>query len=274
VRGTDTHYYHYNGIGSVTNLTDNGGNLIQSYIYDAFGNILQVDSYLKGKQTVTNPYRFSTKEYNSKSGLIYFGARYYDPKIGRFITPDPLTWGPDDRRVFKKYSTSIASVLQTGVVNRRGVIEPGTIINFNNQFEQLLKRTILRIGALNPQVQHRFVYVRNNPINFMDPYGLAELRQLWREFEQLGCRFVRDVAIFWASGFFFEALGVAICKGVISIPLGVTLFVVGLGLQIHGTIEFADWERDFGNWYRRMQEYRLKRALGEELYGPQDVRGP
>jgi RHS repeat-associated protein len=82
--------YHYNGIGSVTNLTDNGGNLIQSYIYDAFGNILQVDSYLKGKQTVTNPYRFSTKEYNPSSGLIYFGARYYDPKIGRFITPDPL----------------------------------------------------------------------------------------------------------------------------------------------------------------------------------------
>jgi RHS repeat-associated protein len=39
---------------------------------------------------VQNPYGFSTKEYNSKSGLIYFGARYYDPRIGRFITKDPL----------------------------------------------------------------------------------------------------------------------------------------------------------------------------------------
>jgi RHS repeat-associated protein len=39
---------------------------------------------------VQNPYGFSTKEYNSKSGLIYFGARYYDPKVGRWITRDPL----------------------------------------------------------------------------------------------------------------------------------------------------------------------------------------
>jgi RHS repeat-associated protein len=108
VRGTDTHYYHYNGIGSVTNLTDNGGNLIQSYIYDAFGNILQVDSYLKGKQTVTNPYRFSTKEYNSKSGLIYFGARYYDPRIGRFVTKDPFPWTPDELGTFFPDPTGFA----------------------------------------------------------------------------------------------------------------------------------------------------------------------
>jgi RHS repeat-associated protein len=39
---------------------------------------------------VQNAYGFSTKEYNSKSGLIYFGARYYDPRIGRFITKDPI----------------------------------------------------------------------------------------------------------------------------------------------------------------------------------------
>jgi RHS repeat-associated protein len=88
VRGTDTHYYHYNGIGTVTNLTDNEGNLIQSYIYDAFGNILSVDSYPPGRGTITNRYRFSTKEYSSKSGLIYFGARYYDPRVGRWITKD------------------------------------------------------------------------------------------------------------------------------------------------------------------------------------------
>ncbi len=37
-----------------------------------------------------NDYQYQTKEYDSQSGLVYFGARYYDPSIGRFTTADPL----------------------------------------------------------------------------------------------------------------------------------------------------------------------------------------
>ena len=43
----------------------------------------------KGAKNITNPYGFSTKEYNPKSGLSYFGARYYNPAVGRFVTKDP-----------------------------------------------------------------------------------------------------------------------------------------------------------------------------------------
>jgi RHS repeat-associated protein len=35
-------------------------------------------------------YMFTGMEKDSNSGLLYFGARYYDPSIGRFITPDPM----------------------------------------------------------------------------------------------------------------------------------------------------------------------------------------
>jgi len=34
---------------------------------------------------VDNPYRYSTKEWDEKSGLYYFGARYYSPEIGRRV---------------------------------------------------------------------------------------------------------------------------------------------------------------------------------------------
>ncbi|MBE0433845.1 RHS repeat-associated core domain-containing protein [candidate division WOR-3 bacterium] len=37
-----------------------------------------------------NNYRFTGKEYDQSTGLYYFGARYYMPEIGRFITPDPI----------------------------------------------------------------------------------------------------------------------------------------------------------------------------------------
>ena len=75
-------YYSYDGLGSVANLTDSTGVNTQSYSYDAFGNLLT-------QPTASNTHQFLTKEADF-SGFIYFGARYYDPTIGRFITQDPL----------------------------------------------------------------------------------------------------------------------------------------------------------------------------------------
>jgi len=77
-------YYHYDGLGNVTNLTNSSGSTIITYTYDAYGNVLSQSS------PSTNSYQFSTKEYASETDLVYFGARYYNPSIGRFITPDPL----------------------------------------------------------------------------------------------------------------------------------------------------------------------------------------
>jgi RHS repeat-associated protein len=36
-----------------------------------------------------NPWKFSSKRFDPETGFIYFGRRYYDPEIGRLITPDP-----------------------------------------------------------------------------------------------------------------------------------------------------------------------------------------
>jgi RHS repeat-associated protein len=38
----------------------------------------------------TTVYRFTDKEYDASTGLCHFGARYYMPEIGRFITPDSI----------------------------------------------------------------------------------------------------------------------------------------------------------------------------------------
>ncbi|MCX5709329.1 MAG: RHS repeat-associated core domain-containing protein, partial [Candidatus Omnitrophica bacterium] len=75
-------YYLYNAQGSVTTLANTTGVSTNSNDYDSFGNTITQSG------TSSNPYQYSTKELDS-TGLIYFGARYYDPKIGRFITPDP-----------------------------------------------------------------------------------------------------------------------------------------------------------------------------------------
>ncbi|MBI4743534.1 MAG: RHS repeat-associated core domain-containing protein, partial [Actinobacteria bacterium] len=84
--GTNS-FYHYSALsnisGNVTALTDTNQTTIATYNYEAFGNIISQTG------TATNNYKFSTKNLDDDSNLYYFGARYYDPEIGRFITKDP-----------------------------------------------------------------------------------------------------------------------------------------------------------------------------------------
>ena len=75
-------YYHYDAQGTVTETSNPSSVKVNSYVYDSFGNIV------KSTGAITDNHKFLTKE-QDKTGLIYFGKRYYNPRIGRFITPDP-----------------------------------------------------------------------------------------------------------------------------------------------------------------------------------------
>jgi RHS repeat-associated protein len=84
-KGADYYYYHYNHKGDVVALTDANAKLAAFYEYDAWGNTMTQAQ----KSGVDNPYRYSTKEWDEKSGLYYFGFRYYSPEIGRWTQRDP-----------------------------------------------------------------------------------------------------------------------------------------------------------------------------------------
>lgn len=78
------HFYHSDHLGSVRAITDSTGSITNSYTYDAYGNALTAT------ETITNPYRFTGREYDPETGLHYYRARYYDSNAGRFINEDPL----------------------------------------------------------------------------------------------------------------------------------------------------------------------------------------
>jgi RHS repeat-associated protein len=83
-KGTTPFYYHQDGLGSVTDLTDSAGVTAKSYAYDAYGNILESPG------TLDQPYTYTGREFDSESGLYHYRARYYDPATGIFLEKDPL----------------------------------------------------------------------------------------------------------------------------------------------------------------------------------------
>ena len=109
----DFYYYQYDHLGSVTGLSDAAGLLTTQYSYTASG-LTRTSSGLNQGSL----YKYSSKAYDGAAGLYYYGARYYDPQVGRWLTQDPL-----------------------------GMVDG----------------------------PNKYLYVSNNPVNYVDPWGLAEV---------------------------------------------------------------------------------------------------
>ncbi|MBI4846876.1 MAG: RHS domain-containing protein [Candidatus Omnitrophica bacterium] len=88
----EKYYYQTDGLGSITSLIDENGNIVERYEYDAFGNTTIEDAagYKLQASGIGNSYGFTGREYDDETGLYYYRARYYDPQIGRFLQEDPV----------------------------------------------------------------------------------------------------------------------------------------------------------------------------------------
>ena len=81
--GSCLHLNQLNLQGDVIGITDESGNVIAHYTYDAWGNPLE--EYGSAQNVWINPLRYRGYVYDSTTGLYYAGSRYYDPQTGRFI---------------------------------------------------------------------------------------------------------------------------------------------------------------------------------------------
>lgn len=81
----ETAYYMYNGHGDVTALIGTDGTIAAQYYYDAFGNPVAEGTNENG---VNNPIRYAGYQWDGETEIYYLNARYYDPKIARFLTED------------------------------------------------------------------------------------------------------------------------------------------------------------------------------------------
>lgn len=66
------------------------GKTVETYRYSAFGKETLYDNTSRPISHSISPWRFASKRTDDETGFVYFGERYYNPEISRWVTADPL----------------------------------------------------------------------------------------------------------------------------------------------------------------------------------------
>jgi RHS repeat-associated protein len=101
--GTDVVFHHSDHLTGTNVDTDESGAILEVLDYYPYGNVRldeQSGSY-------ENPYKYTGKELDEETDLYYYGARYYNANIGRFVSQDPWGGNIKDPQSFNKYSYAL-----------------------------------------------------------------------------------------------------------------------------------------------------------------------
>jgi len=82
-------WLHYDRLGSVMNKSGSAGTLTDTYHQDAYGNVLSNVNTGQWASSMSGRH-LTTKEYDGDANLYYFWQRWYDPRVGRFISQDEI----------------------------------------------------------------------------------------------------------------------------------------------------------------------------------------
>ena len=78
------YYYLFDGLGSIVGLTNSSSSEVNAYDYDPYGVILNETT------PQPNPFQYAGGYFESSTGLVKFGTRYYNPALGRWTQQDPV----------------------------------------------------------------------------------------------------------------------------------------------------------------------------------------
>jgi RHS repeat-associated protein len=85
-----TYWFMHDANGNVSQVIQGvTWTLAAHYEYDPYGHVIRST----GSYAAANPFRFSTKWFDGEfgeRGMYYYGHRYYSPRLGRWVSRDPM----------------------------------------------------------------------------------------------------------------------------------------------------------------------------------------
>ena len=97
VEGGKVLFHHEDHLGSTNIVTEPSGANVELLEYTPYGSVARKEG------TVAFPHTF-TGHRQDATGLVFMGARYYDPSLGRFVTADPTIQRMGDPQDLNRYS--------------------------------------------------------------------------------------------------------------------------------------------------------------------------
>ena len=129
-------FFHQDERGNSLFVTDAAAQVIARHECDPYGLPVCASDV---------PQWFAGRMWNPVTELYYFGSRWYDPKSGRFLTPDTYTAAPDDARLIHPLVSGASQVW--------------------------LREQFLSDWLRHPRARNRYAFCGNDPVNCVDPNG-------------------------------------------------------------------------------------------------------
>jgi RHS repeat-associated protein len=172
VGNSSTHAYFFgDGNGNITAMINTNQQLVAKYLYDPFGNTISKSGALAD----ANLYRFSSKENQISSGMYYYGYRFYDPLLHRWINQDPNN----------ELGFQSIQVIQTANWNKPEPVDTGSLgspLPFKRSFRKNTRS--VSVGTETKTVPKQvggpgssfigYEFCRNDPMDRFDVNGLAD----------------------------------------------------------------------------------------------------
>ena len=108
---TRTDYIHRDHLGSLTAITNSSGTVQERLAYDAWGQRRDATDW-DGTATATEKRGFTGHEHMDDVGAIHMNGRVYSPKLGRFLSPDPVTQAPENGQNYNRYAYAFNNPLK------------------------------------------------------------------------------------------------------------------------------------------------------------------
>ncbi len=161
----ETYWYHADRLGSPKLLTDDTGQVVSHFDYDAYGREIQREGDVEHRRG------FTGHRDDAELGLVYMRARYYDPLLGRFLSPDPIVPDLENPQSLNRYAYALNNPISN--VDPTGNFSIGKAIK--KAFKAIGKglKTFAAIIAKSPYVSYLIIGLQVVGVFFTPAFVIA-----------------------------------------------------------------------------------------------------